>query len=594
MMRALSVLASTILLCSCGGGSGASADGLGETKNATGGGGGSAQTGASGGTQVHTSGAGGTQVAGGNGGSNTGGTRANGGSAGATSSTGGSNTGGTRANGGSAGATSSTGGSSTEGTRATGGSAGATSSMGGAPGGTSAGGSNAGGTHATGGSAGATSSTGGSNTGGARATGGSAGATSSMGGAPGGTSAGGSNAGGTHATGGTAAATSQTGGAGGGPSTSDPNVVAITVDPGPSGNKPYIDGAYASVTFCEPMTNNCQTVNHLLIDTGSVGVRVLESIIKLNLPAATSTAGNNLAECLPFLSGTSWGSVRVADAKIGGETASSLRVQLIGETTYALAADCSGTPINDLATLGSNGILGVGITVEDCGTACTSQTTNPGLYYACTAARTGGCAVTTLPVASQIANPIAVFSVDNNGSSIQLPSIPENGAQSVSGQLVFGIGTRSNNGLGSAKMIQSDANGLSMTTFPVGGTAYYSIIDSGSNGLYFLNSTTTKLSVCASGSWTGFYCPQTTTALGASLRGKDGSAVPVSFSVANASKFPSQNCAFSTVGAPMTGYPTDPTIPGFDWGLPFYFGRTVYTAIETKSTPAGTGPYFAF
>jgi len=532
-MRALLVFASTILLSGCGGGNGAT----GETKNATGGGGASARTGASGGTQVHTSAAGGTQVAGGNGGGNTGGMRATGSTAAVTSSTGGSNTGDTRA---------------------------------------------------TGGTAAATSSTGGSNTGG------SAGATSSTGGATGGTAAGGSNAGGTRATGGSAGATSQTGGASGGPSTSDPNVVAITVDPGPSGNNPYIDGAYASVTFCEPMTNNCQTVDHLLIDTGSVGVRVLESKINLNLPAATSTAGKNLAECLPFLSGTSWGPVRVADVNIGGETASNLRVQLIGETTYALAADCSGTPINDLATLGLNGILGVGINVEDCGTACASQTTNPGLYYACTAARTGGCAVTTLPVASQIANPISVFSVDNNGLSIQLPSIPENGAQSVSGQLVFGIGTRSNNGLGSAKVIQSDANGLSMTTFPVGGTAYNSIIDSGSNGLYFLNSTTAKLSVCTSGSWIGFYCPQTTTALGASLRGKDNSAVPVSFSVANASKFPSQNCAFSTVGAPMTGYPTDPTIPGFDWGLPFYFGRTVFTALETKNTPAGTGPYFAF
>jgi predicted aspartyl protease len=371
-------------------------------------------------------------------------------------------------------------------------------------------------------------------------------------------------------------------------------VVAINVDSGPSGGRLYIDGAFASVTFCEPKTSNCQTVDHLLIDTGSVGVRVLESKIKLNLPAATSTTGKNLAECLPFLSGTSWGPVRVADVKIGGETASNLRIQLIGETTYALAADCSGTPINDLTTLGSNGILGVGLYVEDCGTACASQTQNPGLYYACTTARTGGCAVTTLPVANQIANPIATFPDDNNGSSIQLPSIPENGAQSVSGLLVFGIGTRSNNALGSANVIQSDANGLVKTTFPVGGTAYDSIIDSGSNGLYFLNSATTKLTACTSSGWAGFYCPQTTTALGASLRGKDGSAVSVTFSVANASKFPSQNCAFSTVGAPMTGYPTDPTIPGFDWGLPFYFGRTVFTALETKNTPAGTGPYFAF
>jgi hypothetical protein len=34
------------------------------------------------------------------------------------------------------------------------------------------------------------------------------------------------------------------------------------------------------------------------------------------------------------------------------------------------------------------------------------------------------------------------------------------------------------------------------------------------------------------------------------------------------------------------------SVPGFDWGLPFFFGRTVFTAIEDRGTPAG--PYFAF
>jgi len=31
----------------------------------------------------------------------------------------------------------------------------------------------------------------------------------------------------------------------------------------------------------------------------------------------------------------------------------------------------------------------------------------------------------------------------------------------------------------------------------------------------------------------------------------------------------------------------------FDWGLPF-FGRNVFTAIEGRSTPGGTGPYWAY
>jgi hypothetical protein len=32
---------------------------------------------------------------------------------------------------------------------------------------------------------------------------------------------------------------------------------------------------------------------------------------------------------------------------------------------------------------------------------------------------------------------------------------------------------------------------------------------------------------------------------------------------------------------------------GFDWGLSFFFGRSVYTAIEGRSTSRATGPFFA-
>jgi hypothetical protein len=33
---------------------------------------------------------------------------------------------------------------------------------------------------------------------------------------------------------------------------------------------------------------------------------------------------------------------------------------------------------------------------------------------------------------------------------------------------------------------------------------------------------------------------------------------------------------------------------GFDWGLPFFYGRRVFLGIEGEASPAGTGPYYAF
>ena len=361
------------------------------------------------------------------------------------------------------------------------------------------------------------------------------------------------------------------------------NVQSIVVNTGPANN--YFNGAFTSVTICVPgQSTACQTIDGVLVDTGSTGLRVLSSVLTLALPPQAATSGGSVVECAQFLDGFTWGPVQTADVKLAGEQASSVPVQVIGEAAFPnIPADCtsSGTAEDTLDSLGANGILGIGLFLQDCGPSCAFVgSANPGMYYACSVS---GCQPTAQSLARQVQNPVALFQADNNGVVIQLPSVPIGGALSVTGTLVFGIGTQANNALGPAQVLTVDANGNITTVF--GGQSYpSSFIDSGSNGIFFLDSATTGLPLCPDIS--DFYCPATLQALSATNRGANGATSAVTFRVGNADTLSATFSAFSEVAGPNPG--------NFDWGLGFFFGRSVYTAIEGRSTPGGQGPYFAY
>jgi hypothetical protein len=152
--------------------------------------------------------------------------------------------------------------------------------------------------------------------------------------------------------------------------------------------------------------------------------------------------------------------------------------------------------------------------------------------------------------------------------------------------MLFGIGTQPNNGLGDATPLPSTPSGFITTAFPEGGAAHVSFIDSGSNATFFLNESTSGIKQCPKSSMNRFYCPSSTTNLTARIIGTNKESAGVQFSVANASTLPAASNAFSDLAGTFPGY--------FDWGLPFFFGRSMYTAIEDQPTPGGVGPYFAF
>ncbi len=374
--------------------------------------------------------------------------------------------------------------------------------------------------------------------------------------------------------------------------TSGSNVQAIQVNTGadPSSFE-YVDGAFTSVTVCAPgSTTNCQTIPDILIDTGSSGLRVLSSALTISLPAQTSSS-NSVAECAEFEDGVTWGAVDTADVKISGELASSLPVQVIGSSNFpTVPTDCTavGVPEDDLASLGANGLLGIGQAIQDCGQGCAvtgATPTNDGAaYYTCPSST---CAEIPQSLALQVQNPVASFATDNNGVILELPAVTVGTPQlTLNGSLIFGIGTQSNNSLGSATVYGTDEIGDLVTTY--NSTTNTGFLDSGSNGIYFLDTGLTGLPLCT-GQLNFWYCPTTTQTVSVVNKGlTNNSAAPASFSVGNAVTLTNNNdAAINGIGGPLM-----PQL--FDFGLPFFYGRNVFVAIDGKTTPGGTGPYTAY
>lgn len=363
------------------------------------------------------------------------------------------------------------------------------------------------------------------------------------------------------------------------------NTVPLVVDSGPTGSG-VINAPFVEVTICRPGTNVCQTIDHILVDTGSFGLRLITPpSSSLGLPAVNTPAGVPAGECAQFISGYAWGSVKRADVKLGTESASSVPIHILGDTAAAFAnppSACSnsGADLGNVAALGANGVLGLGFLKQDCPDCATSAVVPA--YYSCDGSK---CLPSSMPLADQVSNPAASFAVDNNGVALVLPSVPAGGAKSLTGSLVFGVNTQENNTLTTQTVYRASIDGYFTTTYK-GATYTSSFIDSGSNGLFFDDST---IPDCSSGS--GFYCPASTLTLSARNAAYDGSTSgTVSYTIENFDKLASGMYAASIGGS----YGNQFASGSFDYGLPFFYGRKVFIVYDGAVTSQGTGPYWAY
>ena len=267
----------------------------------------------------------------------------------------------------------------------------------------------------------------------------------------------------------------------------------------------------------------------------------------------------------------------MADVVLGGAPAVRIPIQVIAPTFGGQSV--SSNPCNDTVDANPNdenfnGILGIGLFRQDCGLVCERNADNT-LYFACNG---GSCAGARVSVSNQLQNPVWLLPSGNNGVALMLPGVPSSGARSLSGSLIVGIEAAAAQSAPTV-VVPTDGNGF-VTTVYKGRTFSQSFIDSGSNGLFFPDA---SIPACAA-PLNGFYCPPNPVNVSATIIGPNGITVP--FQVANAQALAGTgNAAFNNLGGEFST---------FDWGLPFFLGRTVFVGIEGQSSSLGTGPFFAF
>lgn len=379
------------------------------------------------------------------------------------------------------------------------------------------------------------------------------------------------------------------------------NALAVVIDQGPLllrlTSRAVVNRLFASVTLCTAgSATACETIDHVLVDTGSVGLRIMASALSgaASMKAVADPAsGSPLRECVHFADGYTWGSVVLADVRIAGRKLPSLPLNLIGDPLAGPApASCvSGPAESTVIALGANGVLGIGSFLQDCGPACVSNAI-PGTYYACPSGGTGvQCRPVTVALHLQVPNPLAALDSDNNGVTLQLPAVPQPGIGSANGTVLFGIGTQSNNGAGSARFFTLDDAGAFVTTYR--GVAERGFIDSGSNAYFFTND---SLPTCVRNM--SFYCPMdggraTSAAQTATIRGLNGESATVDFAVDNVDELFIGQAVLTGLAGPISGLGGGAT-GFFDWGLPFFYGRAVHVLFEGQTFDGTKGPAVGF
>ena len=357
-----------------------------------------------------------------------------------------------------------------------------------------------------------------------------------------------------------------------------PNVVTLTMRTPHSGFNRMV----VQVTLCVPATRRCATIDDVMVDTGSTGLRLEASAVPswLRLPAVLGPNHEPLAECLRFVGDDAWGPLERADLHIGGLTASGLPIQIIGDPALPEPASCPRSAVRPT----SNGTLGIGTHLTDCQGACRQSEAAP-LYFQCEGARCDPLEGLVAEV-YRLPNPVAFFDRHDNGVVFDLPDVAGDGRLDSVGTLTFGLGPGDDDRLGSAAIVRLDDRGR-FTTLYAGRDYPDSYIDSGTETYIVPDH---ALPLCPGLPWA--FCVSPATTREAVVFGRDGARTKMPFRVGDYAQIRQRGLGASAeiavAAMPKSG--------AFVWGAPFFLGKRVAVVMEGRAVPGSAGsegPFYA-
>ncbi|MDQ5922225.1 MAG: hypothetical protein QG673_2284 [Pseudomonadota bacterium] len=316
-----------------------------------------------------------------------------------------------------------------------------------------------------------------------------------------------------------------------------------------------------------------QVIDHVLLDTGSSGFKVLKSQLNSSLTFSSILQGNNpespISSCVTYGSGYMFGSNNLAGLQIGGQRADNVPIQIINDGSQSSVPDnCSsnGRFANLLQTSGARGILGVNpMTFE-------SNSTLQNLIYVQTSS--GFVNIVESSVQTLNVNPLSLLMQNNNGLIISYPKVSKNSTISIYGTMVMGLNTTSNNVIPSTiQSVRGNPNtnlgyfDVNENGWPVSG-----IFDSGTDTLALGGY---NIPVCNDSS----FCPSSPVTFSTIVSNYDGG--ESSYIMQTVSSV--QGLGGYAV-LPYWGTRLLPSSGLAVYGLPFFYGRNVYLGFYDSGT----------